>query len=230
MLDDRLERGGDARRDGAEVALARPDASRRQAHRPPQHGDGRQRAGVLGEVLPLLGRGAAPGADGGRALPPGRRGGRRAVRREHDRRGRDPGFDFRRQLRAGRGHRQGARRARERQGSGRAAARRRRLGRLRRAVHPARPGVGFPNPARAVDQRLRPQVRAGLPRRRLGALARPVGAAQGPRVRRQLPRRPHADVRAELLAGPAARSSRSTSCSPASDSRATGGSSRGRRT
>ena len=34
-----------------------------------QHGDGLQRAGVLGEVLPLLGRRAAPRADGGRPLP-----------------------------------------------------------------------------------------------------------------------------------------------------------------
>ena len=126
--------------------------------------------------------------------------GGRAVRREHDRRGRDPRLDLRRQLRAGRGDRRGARRARERQGPRRPAARRRRLGRLRRAVHPARARVGLPDPAGAVDQRLRPQVRARLPRRRLGGLARRGGAAQGPRLRRQLPRRPHADVRAELLA------------------------------
>ena len=57
---------------GAEVALARPAAGRGQAHRQAQHGDGRQRAGLLGEVLPLLGRRAAPRADGGRPLPPQR--------------------------------------------------------------------------------------------------------------------------------------------------------------
>ena len=47
-----------------------------------------------------------------------------------------------------------------------------RLWRLRRAVRAARPRVGLPPPARAVDQRLGPQVRARLPRRRLGDLAR----------------------------------------------------------
>ena len=40
---------------------------RRQAGRPAEHGDGRERAGVLGEVLPLLGGRDAAGADGGRA-------------------------------------------------------------------------------------------------------------------------------------------------------------------
>ena len=35
-----------------------------------QHGDGCQRPGVLGEVLPLLGRRGAPRADGRRQLPP----------------------------------------------------------------------------------------------------------------------------------------------------------------
>ena len=43
-----------------------------------QPGDGRQRPGVLGEVLPLLGRRAAPRPDGRRPLPPVRRGGRDA--------------------------------------------------------------------------------------------------------------------------------------------------------
>ena len=86
------------------------------------------------------------------------------------------------------------------QGHRRPAARRRRLGRLRRPVPGAGPGVGLPAPARAVDQRLGPQVRARLPRRRLGDLARRDGAPARARVRRQLPRRQHADVRAELLA------------------------------
>ena len=63
----------------------------------------------------------------------------------------------------------------------------------------AGPGVGLPDTARAIDQRVRPQVRTGLPGRGLGDLAQRGRASQGPRVRRQLSRRPHADVRAELL-------------------------------
>ncbi len=78
-------------------------------------------------------------------------------------------------------------------------ARRRGLGRVRRPVHPAGDRVGFPDPPGPIDQRLRPQVRARLPRRRLGRVARSRGVAAGPRVRRQLPRRQHAHVRAELL-------------------------------
>ena len=58
----------------------------------------------------------------------------------------------------------------------------------------------FRLPARAVDQRVGPQVRARVPGRRLGHLARPRRAARGPRVPRQLPGRQHADVRAQLLA------------------------------
>ena len=82
----------------------------------------------------------------------------------------------------------------------RPGARRRRLGRVRRAVHPARARMGLPDPAGAVDQRLGPQVRPRLPRRRLGDLAQQGGAARGPDLQRQLPRRRHADVRAQLLA------------------------------
>ena len=41
----------------------------------------------------------------------------------------------------------------------------------------ARAGVGLPAPSGAVDQRLGPQVRPGLPGRRLGDLARQGGAA-----------------------------------------------------
>ena len=78
--------------------------------------------------------------------------------------------------------------------------RRRRLRRLHRAVPPAGPRVGLPDPAGAVDQRLRAQVRARLPGRRLGAVARPRRAAEGSDLRRQLPRRPHAHLRAQLLA------------------------------
>ena len=86
----------------------------RQADRHAQPGDGRERAGVLGEVLPLLGRRAAARADGGRPLPPHRRRGREALRREHDRRRRGARLDVRRSLRAGRRHLRRARRARSR--------------------------------------------------------------------------------------------------------------------
>ena len=44
------------------------------------------------------------------------------------------------------------------------------------------------------------QVRARVPRRRLGRLAQPRGAARGPRVQGELPRRRDADVLVELLA------------------------------
>ena len=74
------------------------------------------------------------------------------------------------------------------------------VGRVRRPVHRPRPRVGLPPAAGPVDQRLGPQVRAGLPGRGLGDLAQPRGAARRPRVRRQLPRRRHADVRPQLLA------------------------------
>ena len=108
-LDHRLERGRDARWARAQMALARADEGRRQADRPSEPGHRRQRPGVLGEVLPLLGRRAAARADGGRALSPRRRGSGGGVRREHDRgRGRAR-VDVRRQLRADRRHLRGAR-------------------------------------------------------------------------------------------------------------------------
>ena len=53
---------------------------------------------------------------------------------------------------------------------------------------------------RHLDQRLRSQVRARLPRRGLGRLAQQGPPAQGARLRRQLPRRGRADVHAQLLA------------------------------
>ncbi len=46
-------------RTGDEVELAGAPGGGRQAHRPPEHGPGLERAGGVGEVLPLLGRGAA---------------------------------------------------------------------------------------------------------------------------------------------------------------------------
>ena len=101
VLDDGLERGGDARRPRAETALAEAAEGRGQAGRQAEPRDGHQRPGLLGEVRQLLGRRDAARADGGRPLPPVGRGGRQAMRREHDRRRRDPRLDVRRLLRAG---------------------------------------------------------------------------------------------------------------------------------
>ena len=83
-----------------------------QVGRQAEPGDGYQRPGLLGEVRQLLGRRDAAGADGGRPLPPLRRGGGQTLRREHDRCRRDPRLDVRRLLRAGRGDLRGARRLR----------------------------------------------------------------------------------------------------------------------
>ena len=159
------------------LALKRRWQQRRRAagqadgHAEPGHGH--QRPGLLGEVRALLGRRAAPRADGGRPVPPHR------PRRPSQRCDENTigvvailGLDVRRLLRAGGGDLRGARRPAGAHGARRAGARRRRLGRLRRAVHPPRPRVGLPAAARRVDQRLRAQVRPRLPGRRLGRVAR----------------------------------------------------------
>ena len=87
-------------------------SSRGQAGRQAEPRHGNQRPGLLGEVRQLLGRRDAARADGGRSLQPLGRGGREALRREHDRRRRDPRLDLRRVLRAGRGDLRRARRIR----------------------------------------------------------------------------------------------------------------------
>ena len=174
LLDDRLERGLHARRAGAQAALARAPPGGRQADRPPEPRHGRQRPGLLGEVLPLLGRRAAATcrwrASAFHLDADEARGG---VRREHDRRRRR---SWARRSTAATSRSRRSPRALDdlagRQRHRRADPRRRGVRRLRRAVPRARPGVGLPAAARAVDQRLGPQVRAGLPGRRLGAVAR----------------------------------------------------------
>ena len=70
LLDDRLERGGDARRARAQAPLAAAAQARGQAGRQAEPRDGDQRPGLLGEVRQLLGRRDAARADGGRPLPP----------------------------------------------------------------------------------------------------------------------------------------------------------------
>ena len=107
----------------------------------PRHGH--QRAGLLGEVRQLLGRRDAARSDGGRSLPPLRRGGRRAVRREHDRRRRHPRLDLRRLVRADQGDLRRARRPSDPDRVGRAGARRRRIRRAssRRSSTPISSGT-----------------------------------------------------------------------------------------
>jgi glutamate decarboxylase len=65
-LDRRAERGRDAGRPLAQVALARAHAQAGQADRAPQHDHGVQRAGRVGEILPLLGRGGPLSPHGAR--------------------------------------------------------------------------------------------------------------------------------------------------------------------
>ena len=89
--------------------------------------------------------------------------------------------------------------AQEREGPRRAAARRRRQRRLRLAVPLPRLRVGLPARAGALDQRLRPQVRARLPGHRLADLPREVRPRRGPRLLRELPRQDRRDVHAQLL-------------------------------
>ena len=199
LLHHRVERGGDARRPRPEATVAAGAARGGQARRPPEPRDGHQRPGLLGEVRELLGRRDAPRADGGRALPPLRRGGREALRREHDRRRRDPRLHVRRLLRAGRGD---LRRARRPAGSGPAST-----SPCTSTAPPARSSrrsstptcLGLRTAARLLDQRVGPQVRARLPRRRLDRVARRRRAARRPDLLGQLPRRQHADLRAQLL-------------------------------
>ena len=158
----------------AGMALKRRWAARTGRARPQaQPGDGRERPGLLGEVLPVLGRRAADRPDGGRAVPPRRRRAPSAAVDEntigvvailgstfdgsYEPVGRDRGS-------AGL-----ARRGRR---SRRADARRRRVGRDDRAVPRPGSGLGLPAAPRRIDQHVRAQVRPGLPGRRLGALAR----------------------------------------------------------
>ena len=169
LLDDGLERGGDARRAGAQAALAAAARGRGQADRQAEHRDGHQRPDLLGEVRELLGRRDAPRADGGRPLHALRRGGREALRREHDRRRRDPRLDVRRRLRAREGDLRRARRVPGRDRDRRPRARRRRLRRDDRAVPRPGPRVGLPSPPRRVDQHVRAQVRARVSRASAGS-------------------------------------------------------------
>ena len=187
---------------------------RRQADRPAQHGDGRQRPGVLGQVLPLLGGRAAARADGGRALPPRRpsRPPRTATRTRSA------------------SSRSSARRSTAATSRSRRSARR--STRWPPTAAPTSPLhvdaasggfiAPFVQPDLVWDFRL-PRVQSiNASGHKYGLVYPGVGWAiwrdaealpERPRVQRQLPRRRHADVRAELLAARQRGRSRSTSCS-----------------
>ena len=85
------------------------------------------------------------------------------------------------------------------QGPRRPAARRRRQRRLRLALPLPRLRVGLPARAGALDQRLRPQVRARLPRHRLARLPREERPGRGPRLLRELPGQDRRDLHPQLL-------------------------------
>ena len=201
VLDDRLQRGRDARRAGAQAPLAAAPRGGGQVTRQAEHRDGRQRPDLLGEVRQLLGRGdeassrwrataSTSSAEEAVKLVDENTIGVVAIL----------GSTFDGVVRADRRDLRGARRA-----AGRAG--------LDVPVHVDGASgafiapfvdedlvVGLPAAARVLDQRVRPQVRPRLPGRRLDRLARRRRAAGGADLLGQLPRRRHADVRAQLLA------------------------------
>jgi hypothetical protein len=179
--------------------LARAPAGRRQAERQAEPGPGRQRPGGVGEVLPLLGDRAALHPDAEGPLRDHARRGDRPHRREHDRRRRHPRHHLHRRVRADRGHPRRAGRAEREDRLADPDARRRGQRRIRRPVPASGPEVGLPPAAGEVDQRLRPQIRPGLPRHRLGGLAWSGRPARRSGLPRQLSRRRHADLHAQLL-------------------------------
>ena len=151
------------------ASATRPRSDVRQA----EPGDGRQRAGVLGEVLHATGRSSRAWcrwrASGSTSTP--RRRSRAATR---TRSASSPSSARPSTAATSRSPRSAAAldELRRRRRPGHPGARRRRLGRDDRPVPRPRPGVGLPAAAGGVDQHLRPQVRPGLPGRRLGAVAR----------------------------------------------------------
>ena len=185
-----------------------------QADRPAEPRDGRERPGLLGQVLPLLGRRAAARADGGRALPP-RPPTRPSPHCDENTIGVvailgstfDGSYEPVEEICAA-------------------------LDALAADGGPDVPvhvdGASggfvapFVQPDLVWDFQLAARARRSTPpatstasstRASAGRSGATPSAARRPRVQRQLPRRQHAHVRAELLAARAARSSRSTSCS-----------------
>ena len=160
----------------------------------------RRRPRRLGEVLPLLRRRAADRAAAAGQVHDRPRGHRAARRREHDRR-------------RGRGrhhlHRPRRRRRRDQRPAGRASKDEKGLdvplhidGASGAFVWPflyPRLEVGLPARAGSLDQRLRAQVRPGLPGDRLADLPREVRPRRGPRLLRELPGQDRRDLHPQLL-------------------------------
>ena len=199
LFHDRVQRGLHARRDGAQAALGTATGAGAAGGRP-NLVMGINVQVVLGEVLQLLGGRAAPGADGGGPLPP-RAPKRRSARCDENTIGvvGDPRLHVRRQLRAGREIAAALDELQERKGLDVPVHVDGASGGDGRAVPRPRSGVGLPAAPGRLDQHLGPQVRAGLPGRRLGRLARRRGAAGGTGLQRQLSGRLDAHLRAELL-------------------------------
>ena len=170
-----------------------------QADRQAQHGDGHQRAGVLGEVLPLLGRRDAPRADGGQPVQPQRRGSGQALRREHDRRRADPRLHVRRQLRADRGdlHGRWTSSRPTPASTSRCTSTARRVRSSRRSSTPTSCGTSAcPGCSRSTP----PVTSTGSSTRvSVGWSGATPSAARRPGVQGQLPRRRDADLLVELL-------------------------------
>ncbi len=164
-----------------------------------ESGDGLQRAGGVGEVLPLLRRRAAVSADGGGPLRHHARAGAGQHRRGHHRRGGDPRHHLHRRTGTDRRDLRRARQAGRRRGTGHPRARRRGQRRLRGAVPASRPGVGLPAAARGVDQRQRAQVRPDVSGHRIRGVAQQGVPARRSGLPGQLPGRRHADLHAQLL-------------------------------
>ena len=137
----------------------------------PEPGDGLQRSGGVGEVLPLLRRRTAVPADGGGPLRHHAGAGRRRGRRKHHRSGRDPGHHVHRRARADRRDLRRARRAGRGRWRGCPGARRRRQRRVCGAVSAPRAEVGFSVAPGGVDQCQRTQVRPDLPGHRFCGVA-----------------------------------------------------------
>ena len=159
----------------------------------------RRRARRLGEVLPLLRRRAADRPAAARQVHDRPRGRRAPPRREHDRRRGRRRHHLHRARRRRRRDQRPAPRRRRTGGPRRPAPHRRRQRRLRLALPLPGLEVGLPPRAGPLDQRLRPQVRARLPRDRLAHLPREVRPRRGPRLLRELPRQDRRDLHAQLL-------------------------------
>ncbi len=102
---------------------------------------------------------------------------------------RDPRRHVHGRLRAGEGAGRSLGRPAGADGTRRAAARRRRLRRVHRAVPRSRSGVGLPPATRAFDQRVGTQVRIGVPGPRVGRLGEAGIPAGRVDLLRELPRR-----------------------------------------